>query len=156
MKSSPIGNLGEPLLSPHLVVRDADKAIAFYVTVLGATEAFRLTEPSGKVGHAELLFGDSRLMLAEEYPDFGALSPASVGGTPVALHLYVNDVDATLAAAEAAGATVLRAAKDEFYGDRSAMLLDPQGHRWQIATRKELVSPDEMQRRWSAMLAGAA
>ena len=106
-------------------MRDAARAIDFYARVFGAREDFRLSEPGGKVGHAELLIGDSRLMLADEYPDFGALSPASVGGTPVTLHLYVADVDATVALAEEQGATVLRAPKDEFYGDRSAQIARP-------------------------------
>jgi PhnB protein len=141
-------------LSPYLTVRDAARAITFYARVFGAREDFRLSEPGGKVGHAELLIGDSRLMLSDEYPDFGALSPAAVGGTPVTLHLYVANVDATVALAEEQGATVLRAPKDEFYGDRSAQIADPFGHRWMIATRGEPVSPDEMQRRWTAMLAG--
>jgi PhnB protein len=141
-------------LSPYLTVRDAARAIAFYTRVFGAREDFRLSEPGGKVGHAELLIGDSRLMLSDEYPDFGALSPAAVGGTPVTLHLYVANVDATVALAEEQGATVLRAPKDEFYGDRSAQIADPFGHRWMIATRGEPVPPDEMQRRWTAMLAG--
>lgn len=141
-------------LSPYIVVQGAARAIDFYCRVFGAREDFRLTEPSGKVGHAELLLGDTRLMLADEYPDFGALAPASVGGTPVSLHLYVADVDAIMALAEETGATVLRAAKDEFYGDRSGQLLDPFGHRWQISTRGAPVSPAEMQRRWTALLAG--
>jgi PhnB protein len=141
-------------LTPYLVVRGAAQAIDFYGRAFGAVEAFRLSEPGGKVGHAELLLGGGRLMLADEYPDFGALGPASVGGTPVTLHLYVTDVDAVMARAEALGATVLRAAKDEFYGDRSGMLLDPFGHRWQIATRGEPVSPEQMQQRWNAMLGG--
>lgn len=141
-------------LTPHIVVRGAAQAMQFYARVFGARVDFSLLEPSGKVGHAELLIGGSRLMLADEYPDFGALAPASVGGTPVALHLYVPDVDATLALAEEHGATVLRVAKDEFYGDRSGVLLDPFGHRWNLATRKDTVSPEEMQRRWTAMLSG--
>lgn len=139
-------------LTPHIVVQGAARAIDFYVLVFGAREDFRLTEPSGKVGHAELLIGTSRLMLADEYPDFGALGPAAVGGTPVVLHLYVPDVDATLALAQREGATLLREAKNEFYGDRRGMLLDPFGHRWSIATRAETVSPQEMQARWSAMM----
>ena len=92
-------------------------------------------------------------MLADEYPDFGALSPASVGGSPVSLHLYVEDVDRIVEGAAAAGATVLRPVKDEFYGDRTGMIADPFGHKWQIATPVEDVSPEEMQRRWSATLA---
>ena len=139
-------------LMPYLIVQGAARAIDFYCRVFGAREDFRLTEPSGKVGHAELLIGGSRLILADEYPDFGALGPASVGGTPVLLHLYVQDVDAVMALAAREGATVLREARNEFYGDRRGMLLDPFGHRWSIATRVETVSPQQMQARWSAML----
>jgi PhnB protein len=143
-----------PALSPAIVVAGAARAIDWYVDVLGAVESFRLTEPGGKVGHAELLIGGALLQLADEYPDFGALAPAAVGGSPVTLHLYVADVDAVSARAEAAGATVLRATKDEFYGDRTGTIVDPFGHRWQLATRREAVTPQEMQRRWSAMLEG--
>ena len=141
----------KPAMSPYLIVRGAAQAIAFYEKALGAREVFRLCEPSGKIGHAELMLDDARLLLADEYPDFGALSPVSVGGTPVTIHLYVADVDAVVARAVEGGATVLRPAKDEFFGDRSAMLTDPFGHRWQIATRKENVAPAEMQRRWTEM-----
>lgn len=148
--SRPATTLGP--LTPYLVVKGADAAIRFYAAVFGAHEDFRLVEPGGKVGHAELLIDDSRLMLADEYPDFGALGPASIGGTPVGLQLYVPDVDATIALAEAQGATLLRAAKDEFYGDRSGVVVDPFGHRWHLAARKEQVTPQQMQARWSAML----
>ena len=112
-------------LSPRLIVRGAASAIAWYTEVLGAEEDFRLTEPSGKVGHAELKLGGGRLALADEYPDFGALAPDSIGGTPLALHLYVTDADAVVNRALAAGATLLRPLSDEFYGDRCASLLDP-------------------------------
>jgi PhnB protein len=142
-----------PALSPYLIVRGAAQAIAFYQQALIAREVFRLSEPNGKIGHAELTVGDARFMLADEYPDFGALSPVSVGGTPVSIHLYVDDVDAVVARATQAGATILRPVKDEFFGDRTATLTDPFGHRWQIATRKEEISPAEMQRRWAAMFA---
>jgi PhnB protein len=142
-------------LTPYIVVRNAADAIRFYAEAFGATELFRLAEPGGKVGHAELAIGDSCLMLADEYPDFGALSPPSVGGSPVSLHLSVDDVDATVQRAEAAGATVLRPVKDEFYGDRAGMIVDPFGHKWHLATRKEDVSPEEMQRRWTAALTPA-
>ena len=138
-------------LTPYLIVRDADKAIAYYKMIFGAEELFRLAEPSGKVGHAELTIGPARLMIADEYPDFGALGPVSVGGTPVSLHLYVDDVDAIVKRAEESGATVLRPPKDEFFGDRTATLCDPFGHRWQIATKKQDVGPAEMQQRWAAM-----
>jgi PhnB protein len=136
-------------LTPYLIVADAAKAIDFYQRVFAASELFRLNEPSGKIGHAELRIGDAKLMLADEYPDFGALGPARIGGSPVTLHLYVADVDATIALAQAAGATLLRPAKDEFFGDRCATLVDPFGHRWTLATRIEEVAPEEMQRRWS-------
>jgi PhnB protein len=139
-------------LAPYLVVKDAPRAIAFYVQAFGAIEIFRLTEPSGKVGHAELDIGASRLMLADEYPDFGALSPLTVGGTPVALHLYVADVDRTVQQAEALGATILRPVQDEFFGDRTGMIVDPFGHKWHLATRIERIAPEEMQRRWDAAL----
>jgi PhnB protein len=138
-------------LSPYLVVKGAARAIEFYRVAFGARELYRLRDPgSDRLGHAELDVLGSRLMLADEYPDFGALSPISVGGSPVSLHLYVEDVDATFARAVAAGATVLRPLKDEFFGDRTGMVADPFGHRWHLATRKEAVSPEEMQRRWDA------
>jgi len=141
-------------LTPHIIVRGATQAIDFYIRVFGAREDFRLVEPNGKVGHAELCFGEWRLALADEYPDFGAFAPGSVGGTPVALHLYVADIDATMAFAEEHGATVLRAPKDEFYGDRAGVLVDPFGHRWNLATHQSDVSPEEMQRRWTEALGG--
>jgi PhnB protein len=145
-------SLLENPLTPYLIVRDASEAIAFYTTIFGAQESLRLTDPKGKIGHAELFIGKSKLMLADEFPDFGAFGPVAVGGTPVTIHLYVNDIDATILLAEEQGATVLKSPKDEFFGDRSGMLLDPFGHRWHIATKKETVSPEEMQRRWSAMM----
>src|SRR5262245_53915347 len=114
-----------PALSPYLIVRDAQRAIDFYAQVFGARELYRLCEPSGKIGHAELAIGDAKLMIADEYPDFGALGPVSVGGTPVSIHLYVDDVDAVAQRAEQAGATILRPIKDEFFGDRVATLADP-------------------------------
>lgn len=141
-------------LSAYLVVKGATRAIDFYSRVFGATELYRLTEPSGKVGHAELELGGARFMLADEYPDFGALSPITIGGSPISMHLYVDDVDALVKRAEEAGATLLRPLKDEFFGDRTAMVADPFGHKWHLATRVEDVSPEEMQRRWRAALAG--
>ena len=136
-------------VTPYLIVKGGAEAIAFYTKAFGAKELFRLSEPSGKVGHAELEIRGSTFMLADEYPDFGALSPTSIGGSPVSLHLYVDDVDGVVAGATAAGATVLRAVKDEFYGDRAGMIADPFGHKWHIATRKEEVSPEEAQKRWN-------
>jgi PhnB protein len=138
--------------TPYAIVRGAANAIQFYIDALGATEIYRLCDPSGKIGHAELKIGDGKMMLADEYPDWGALSPAAIGGSPVSIHLYVDDVDAVVKRAEASGATVLRQAKDEFFGDRVAMLVDPVGHRWQIATRKESLTPAEMQKRWTEMM----
>jgi PhnB protein len=138
-------------LTPYLIVKGAVDAIEFYKRAFGAEELFRLIGPDRKVGHAELRFGDSVMMLADEWPDFGALSPASIGGSPVSVHLYVDDVDRVVERAVGAGATVLRPVKDEFYGDRAGMIADPFGHRWQVATRKEDVSPAEMQRRWGAL-----
>jgi PhnB protein len=144
-------------LTPYIIVKGAVRAIQFYTEAFGARELYRLSDPtSGKIGHAELAIGTGKLMLADEYPDWGAVSPASIGGTPVSLHLYVSDVDTAVQRATALGATVLRAAKDEFFGDRAAMLIDPFGHQWQLATRRETVTPDEMQRRWNAAMAEAS
>ncbi|UXI66876.1 VOC family protein [Tahibacter amnicola] len=144
---------GYHTLTPYLIVRDAAAAIDFYTRAFGARELFRLADPASKVGHAELAIGDSRFMLADEFPDFGALGPGSIGGTPVCLHLYVADVDTFFAGAVASGATELRPVQDQFYGDRVGMLVDPYGHKWSIATQKEVVTPEEMQRRWSATAA---
>jgi len=141
-------------LTPYIIVKGAVRAIQFYTEAFGARELYRLSDPtSGKIGHAELAIGTGKLMLADEYPDWGAVSPASLGGTPVSLHLYVSDVDTAVQRATALGATVLRAPKDEFFGDRAAMLIDPFGHQWQLATRRETVTPEEMQRRWDAAIA---
>jgi PhnB protein len=148
---------GATALSPYLIVQGAKRAIDFYCRIFGARELYRLCEPgSDRLGHAELELGGTRLMLADEYPDFGALSPTTVGGSPVTLHLYVPDVDQTVQQASDAGATVLRPVKDEFFGDRTSLLVDPFGHRWRVATRKEEVSPEEMQRRWDASMAAGS
>jgi PhnB protein len=143
-------------LSPYLTVKGAEAAIDFYRTAFGAVEQFRLTSPDGRIGHAELSIGGATVMLSDEWPDFGALSPSSIGGSPVKLHLYVDDCDAVVARAVAAGATLMRPVADQFYGDRSGMIADPFGHAWFIATLKEEVAPQEMQRRWDAAMAGAA
>ena len=139
-------------LTPYIIVKGADAAIKFYEEVFGAKENYRLADPEGHVGHADLTIGDGQLMLADESPSFGALSPPTVGGTSVKLHLYVEDVDAVVKKAEAAGATVLRPVQDQFYGDRSGMIVDPFGHQWFVATRKEQVSPKEMSERYKAMM----
>jgi PhnB protein len=136
-------------ITPYLIVKDADAAIAFYTEAFGAEERYRLTDPhSGKIGHADLKIGDAGFMLADEHPDFGALSPATVGGTPVKLHLSVSDSDATVARAERAGAIVLRAVQDQFHGERSGLIADPFGHEWFIGTPTGEVSPEEMQARY--------
>lgn len=142
---------GYPRMSPYLVVDGAAAAIDFYTEVLGARERMRMggapDDPPDKVGHAELEIGDSLFMLADEYPDMDAVGPRTVGGTPVSLSLYVEDVDAVWAKALAAGATALREPQDQFYGDRAANFEDPWGHRWHIATHVEDVPPDEMAKR---------
>jgi PhnB protein len=140
-------------LTPYLIVRGAAQAIEFYTHAFGARELYRLTDPAGKIGHAELELAGAQIMLADEHPDFGALGPVTVGGTPVTLHLYVPSVDALFTRAVAAGATILRPLSDEFFGDRVGMLADPFGHKWHLATHIEDVSPDEMQRRMDAAYA---
>jgi PhnB protein len=143
-------------LTPYIIVKGADAAIAFYCKVFGAKEEYRLADDSGHIGHAELTVGNGRLMLADEAPSFGALSPPSIGGTAVKLHINVADVDAVVKRAEAAGATVLRPVQDQFYGDRSGMIADPFGHQWFVATNKEKVTPEEMRSRYTAMAKAAS
>ena len=143
-------------LNPYLVCRDAAGAIDYYVQVLQARELYRLVWPDGRLAHAELQVGASLLMLAEEHPDFGALAPPTIGGTPVSLQLYVEDVDAALERGVAAGGTLLRDAKDEFYGDRAGLLLDPYGHKWHLATRRESLAAAQIQARWQQVLAEMA
>jgi len=142
-------------LMPYIAVRDAAAAIDFYTEAFGAVEKFRLVEPGGdKIGHAEIELGEATLMLSDEYPDFGALSPESIGGSPVKLHIYVDQVEEVFARAVKAGAMELRPVKEQFFGDRSGMIQDPFGHTWFLATKAEDVSPEEMQRRWSAEMSG--
>ena len=117
-------------LTPYLGFKDAARAIEFYVKAFGAKEQFRLAEPSGRIGHAEIKIGEAALMMSDEYPDFGALSAQTLGGCPITLHLYVDDVDAFVDRAVKAGATLLRPVKDEFYGDRAGQLADPFGYKW--------------------------
>jgi PhnB protein len=138
---------GYPRLSPYLCIDGAARAIEFYVDVLGATERMRMAGPDGTIGHAELEFGDSVIMLADEYPDMGFVSPTRIGGTAVTLHAYVEDVDAVFEKALAAGAKALRPLENQFYGDRSGQFEDPFGHRWNVATHVEDVDPEEMARR---------
>jgi PhnB protein len=137
-------------LTPYIVVRDAKAAIAFYQEAFGAKEIFRLVAPNdGRIGHAELKIGDGQLFLADEFPDFGAVAPDTVGGTSIKFHLLVEDADKTFTRALKAGATELRKLKNEFYGERSGLLADPFGYSWFISSRVEDVSPREMQERWN-------
>ena len=138
-------------LYAYLHVEDAPKAIEFYTTVLGAKEKFRLSAPGGRIGHAELDFGCTTLMLADEFPEYGIKGPTAYGGTTVTIHLHVDDADAVIKRAAEAGATVEQEPSDQFYGERSGILRDPFGHRWNIGHRIEEVSPEEMQRRFDAM-----
>jgi PhnB protein len=137
-------------ITPYLIVRGGATAIEFYKKAFGATETYRLAQPDGRIGHAELRVGDSVLMLADEFPEMGVRSPATLGGTPLSLLLYVADVDAAAARAVAAGAKEKRPVKDQFYGDRSGTFEDPFGHLWTIATRKEDLSVEEIERRAAA------
>jgi len=141
-----------PRATPYLCCKDAARAIEFYKQAFGATEAMRLSEPGGRIGHAEIRIGDAPIMLSDEYPEMDVRSPQSLGGSPVLIHLYVDDVDALASRAVAAGAKLLRPVADQFYGDRSGTLTDPFGHRWMIATRKEDVSAAEMQKRYDALM----
>lgn len=142
-----------PRLTPYLYIDGAGAAIDFYCSVLGATERMRLAGPDGRVGHAELDLGDSMIMLADENPDMGVLGPRAIGGTPVSLHVYVEDADGAFDRAIQAGAKVLRPIEDQFYGDRSGQFEDPFGHRWNVATHVEDVSPEEMGKRAAAAMA---
>jgi PhnB protein len=151
MSVKPIPN-GYHTVTPYLIVKGAASAIDFYKKAFGATELFRMPDPSGRIGHAEIKIGDSPIMLADEHPEMGVRGPQSFGGSAVSILLYVEDVDACFSQATAAGATVTRPLKDQFYGDRSATLTDPFGHVWHIATHKEDVTPEEMNKRFEAAM----
>lgn len=139
-------------LFPYLRVKGAGQAIEFYKRAFGAVEKFRLTEPSGRIGHCELIFGNTTLMLSEEYPEYGFLGPQSIGGTSISIHLHLDDADAAIERAVGAGATVIRAASDAFYGERSGTVRDPFGHEWMLGHSIEDVTPDEMQRRYDELM----
>ncbi len=145
---------GYPRLTPYLIVDGASDAIDFYTSVLGAKERMRMGGPDERVGHAELEIGDAVVMLADEHPQMGALGPKSIGGTPVTISVYVEDVDRVFDAALEAGATSLRAVENQFYGDRSGQFEDPFGHRWSVATHVEDVPADEMERRAAEAMEG--
>jgi PhnB protein len=138
---------GYPQVTPYLCVEGARRAIEWYSTVFGARERMRMGAPDGKIGHAELELGDSLLMLADEFPEMGMRSPKAVGGTPVTISVYADDVDGVFQRAVQGGAKPLRQVENQFYGDRTGQFEDPFGHRWSIATHVEDVSPDEMERR---------
>jgi PhnB protein len=138
---------GYHTLTPYLIVKGASDALDFYAKAFGARELYRMADPSGKVGHAEMRVGDSPFMLADEFPERGAVSPLPGGGHSVSFLVYVPDVDAAFARALAAGAKAVRPVQDQLYGDRSGTLEDPFGHQWTLATHVEDVSPEEMERR---------
>jgi len=138
-------------LTPKLAIRGAAEAIDFYKRAFGATEVMRLTDSNGLIGHAEIHIGDSRIMLAEENPEYNA-SPQSLGGSTVVINFYVEDVDTVVEQAVAAGAKIVFPVNDQFYGDRSGRIVDPFGHIWILSTHKEDVSPEELQKRFDAFL----
>jgi len=142
--------------TPYLIINGATRAIEFYQQAFGAIELLRFEAPDGKVGHAEIRIGDSPLMLADEFPEMGARSPQSLGGSPVSILLYVEDVDAMVSQAVAAGAEIQRPVEDKFYGDRMGSVVDPFGHVWHIGTHKEDVPLDEMKRREAAARSAGA
>jgi PhnB protein len=153
MSSKPAAALEETTVAvtPYLCVDDAPAALEFYKKAFGAVETMRLRGPGPKIGHAQFLIGNAVVMLASEFPEYGVLSPKTIGGSPIRLQLFVPDVDAVVAQAVEAGATIVRPVADQFYGHRSGQVLDPFGYTWSISTRKEEVSTEEMQRRIDAM-----
>lgn len=142
---------GYHAVTPYLFIKGAAQAIEFYAKAFGARELLRYEAPGGKIGHAEVQIGDSRVMLADEYPEMTALSPQTLGGTGGLLMLYVEDVDAVFQRAIQLGARQLQPVQDKFYGDRTGTLLDPFGHMWTIGTHKEDLTPEEMRKREAAM-----
>ena len=145
---------GYPRVTPYLHVDGASKAIDFYRTVFGAKERMRMAGPDGRIGHAELEIGNSMIMVADEHPDMNIRGPKSVGGTPVTVLVYVEDVDRAFERALKAGAKELRPVENQFYGDRSGQFEDPFGHHWNVATHVEDVPPDEMAKRAAKMMGG--
>ena len=144
-----------PRITPYLIVDGAGAAIGFYGTVFGATERMRMPAPDNKIGHCELQIGDSIIMLADEFPEMGQRSPKGLGGSPVTISVYVEDVDNVFDRALQAGAKELRPVEDQFYGDRSGQFEDPFGHRWSVASHVEDVPPAEMAKRASEAMGGA-
>src|SRR5688572_2590764 len=150
MPVRPIPN-GYHSVTPYLIIKNAAAAIEFYKRAFGATELYRLDGPGGTVAHAEVQIGDSRVMVSDEWPDFGALGPESRGGTTVGFCIYVEDCDAAFEKAVAAGGRAEKPVQDQFYGDRSGTIVDPFGHKWTLATHIEDVSMEEIERRMQAM-----
>jgi PhnB protein len=144
VRSMPDGYVG---VTPHLCIRGAAQAIEFYKHVFGAVEIRRMPQPDGRIGHAEIRIGESRVVLSDEYPEMGYVSPKSSGGTSVTLLLYVDNVDDVVAKAVQGGATITRPVANQFYGERMGAVEDPYGHTWEIATRVEEVSTEELKRR---------
>jgi PhnB protein len=141
---------GYHTVTPYLIVDGGVAALEFYKKAFGAKETFRMPMPGGKLGHAEFRIGDSNIMMADEHPEMGYRSPKGLGGSPVSIVLYVDDVDSLAKQAVAAGAKELRAVQDQFYGDRTGTFEDPFGHVWTICTHVEDVSPEEMEKRMKA------
>ena len=136
---------------PYLSCKEAAKALDFYKKAFGAKELMRMAQPDGRIGHAEIKIGEATIMLADEFPEMGFRSPQSLGGSPVGIHIYVENVDAFAAQATAAGAKVQRAVADQFYGDRNCTLEDPSGHVWMISTHVEDVPAEEIGKRAAAL-----
>ena len=143
-----------PRVIPYLAIDGASTAIDFYKKVFGSTERMRMDAPDGKIGHAEISIGDSVIMLADPFPEAGNKTPKDVGGTPVTIMVYVEDVDACYQRALDNGASAINKVEDQFYGDRSGSFEDPFGHHWHIATHVEDISPEEMEKRAAAMMGG--
>ena len=143
-----------PRLTPYLSIDGAAKAIDFYSDILGATERMRMAGPDGKIGHAELGIGESVIMLADSFPEMGAPTPSMLGGSPVTLMVYVQDVDDVFARAIKAGAKEIAPVQNQFYGDRSGQFEDPFGHRWNVASHVEDVSPEDMEKRAAEAMGG--
>jgi len=144
---------GHRTVAPYLAIKNAVKALEFYTKAFGAIETYKLMLPDGRLGHAEVRLGDSIVMLSDEFPEYGGKAPDTLGGSPVSIHLYVEDVDTVFKNALAAGAKERKPVTNQFYGDRSGQLEDPFGHLWWVATHKEDVAPAEMQKRVQAMFA---
>jgi PhnB protein len=153
MSATPIP-AGHHTVAPYLAIRNAVKALEFYKKAFGATVPYKLLMPDGRLGHAEIRIGDSIIMIADEFPEFGGKSPETLGGTPISIHLYVPDVDAFFKRALTAGAKERKPVMDQFYGDRSGQLEDPFGHLWWVATHKEDIAHEELQKRVESMFAG--